>query len=83
MVKAAPKLLKLLSVLGTIAMFTVGGGIIVHGIPLMGEPLHHFAEHVAELTHMGSVMEFIVSTVINIAVGLASGALAAGGGRRC
>jgi predicted DNA repair protein MutK len=36
----APKLMKFLSVAGTAAMFLVGGGILVHGIPL----LHHWAE---------------------------------------
>ncbi len=76
MVNGAPKLLKLLSVLGTIAMFTVGGGIIVHGIKPLGDRLHHFAEHVAELTHLGDVMAFSVSTLMNIAIGLASGAVA-------
>lgn len=76
MVAGAPKLLKLLSVLGTIAMFTVGGGIIVHGITPLGDALHHFAEHVAELTHLGRVMEFSVSTLVNIAIGLASGGVA-------
>jgi predicted DNA repair protein MutK len=40
----APKLMKLLSVLGTAAMFLVGGGIVAHGIP----PLHHAIEHAAE-----------------------------------
>ncbi|MDO6565347.1 DUF808 domain-containing protein [Amphritea sp. 1_MG-2023] len=38
--KAAPLLMKGLSVLGTIAMFMVGGGILVHGLPF----LHHFIE---------------------------------------
>ncbi|PIJ48525.1 hypothetical protein BL250_13545 [Erwinia sp. OLTSP20] len=33
----APLLMKLLSVVGTLAMFLVGGGIIVHGVPLV----HH------------------------------------------
>ena len=33
----APKLMRVLSVAGTAAMFLVGGGILVHGIP----PLHH------------------------------------------
>ena len=36
----APKLMKFLSVAGTVAMFLVGGGILVHGIPA----LHHLAE---------------------------------------
>ena len=37
---AAPWLMKTLSVVGTAAMFLVGGGILTHGIPA----LHHFAE---------------------------------------
>lgn len=36
----APHMMRGLSILGTIAMFTVGGGIITHGVPA----LHHFAE---------------------------------------
>ena len=36
----APKLMKFLSVAGTVAMFLVGGGILVHGVPA----LHHLAE---------------------------------------
>ena len=36
----APRLMKFLSVAGTAAMFLVGGGILVHGIPA----LHHLAE---------------------------------------
>jgi uncharacterized protein len=35
-VRAAPWLMKGLSVAGTAAMFLVGGGIIVHGIPALG-----------------------------------------------
>jgi len=42
---AAPYLMKSLSVLGTAAMFMVGGSIIVHGIP----PLHHWVEHLGEV----------------------------------
>jgi predicted DNA repair protein MutK len=38
---AAPWLMKTLSVVGTAAMFLVGGGILVHGIPA----LHHAVEH--------------------------------------
>ncbi len=34
---AAPKLMRALSVIGTIAMFMVGGGILAHGLPF----LHH------------------------------------------
>src|SRR4051812_24270122 len=41
---AAPRLMKALSVIGTVAMFMVGGGIIGHGV----KPLHHLAEGAAD-----------------------------------
>jgi predicted DNA repair protein MutK len=37
--------MKALTVIGTAAMFLVGGGILTHGIP----PLHHLIEHLAGL----------------------------------
>jgi uncharacterized protein len=40
LLRAAPVLMKLLSVAGTAAMFLVGGGILVHGLP----PLHHLLQ---------------------------------------
>jgi hypothetical protein len=43
--RAAPYLMKGLSIAGTAAMFLVGGGILTHGIPL----LHHWSEALAAL----------------------------------
>ncbi|MDM7950591.1 DUF808 domain-containing protein [Hydrogenophaga sp.] len=40
----APRLMKTLSVVGTAAMFLVGGGILLHGIPSLGHAVEHFAE---------------------------------------
>ncbi|CAM8647051.1 Inner membrane protein YedI [Comamonadaceae bacterium] len=40
LLRAAPVLMKVLSVAGTAAMFLVGGGILVHGLPF----LHHLLE---------------------------------------
>lgn len=40
---AAPRLMRLLAVVGTAAMFLVGGGILVHGLPV----LHHWIEAAA------------------------------------
>ena len=42
--RAAPYMMKSLSVIGTVAMFLVGGGILVHGIA----PLHHAIEAFSE-----------------------------------
>ena len=40
----APYMMKTLLVVGTAAMFLVGGGILTHGIPA----IHHSIEHIAE-----------------------------------
>jgi uncharacterized protein len=65
---AAPFLMKGLSILGTAAMFLVGGGIVTHGIPA----LHHWIEDIAK--NAGGVGG-IVSAAINGGVGLVAGAL--------
>ena len=40
---AAPKLMKTLSVVGTAAMFMVGGGILLHGWPALGHAVEAYA----------------------------------------
>ncbi len=40
----APRLMKTLSVLGTAAMFLVGGGILLHGVPALGHALEHWSQ---------------------------------------
>ncbi|TPW19816.1 MAG: hypothetical protein FD126_2311, partial [Elusimicrobia bacterium] len=42
---SAPALMKALSVLGTAAMFLVGGGILAHSLPGVGTLAHHAASH--------------------------------------
>jgi hypothetical protein len=72
---AAPRLMKALSVIGTIAMFMVGGGILGHSLP----PLHHFAQGAAAalagVPVAGPVLAALAPTVIDGLVGLATGAL--------
>ncbi|NCT81748.1 MAG: DUF808 domain-containing protein [Comamonadaceae bacterium] len=70
---AAPRLMKALSVLGTAAMFLVGGGILAHGIA----PLH------AAITRLAQGQAWLVSLLMengaNAAVGLVAGALVLAG----
>jgi uncharacterized protein len=66
---AAPKLMKTLTIVGTAAMFLVGGGILSHGIP----PVHHGLEQVAE---MAGVMSGVVSMSLDALFGIAAGAVA-------
>lgn len=63
----APWLMKSLSVIGTLAMFLVGGGIVVHGIA----PLHHAIEHFSEA--QGAVIATVLPTLLNLVLGLIIG----------
>ena len=72
---AAPKLMKTLSVVGTAAMFMVGGSILVHGVPPMVDFVHA-AEHAAEgVAAVGPALKVLASTVIELVVGVLAGAL--------
>jgi predicted DNA repair protein MutK len=64
LLRAAPWLMKALSVAGTAAMFLVGGGILTHGIPAA----HHFIEAQGALAGM----------LLNGLAGVLAGALALG-----
>lgn len=68
---AAPFLMKTLSIVGTAAMFLVGGQIVVHGIP----PLHHFLQHIAEAPAMGGFLTSALAALLNGISGLIAGTL--------
>ncbi|WP_086980698.1 DUF808 domain-containing protein [Vibrio aphrogenes] len=70
LVATAPKLMKVLTVVGTVAMFLVGGGIIEHTIPAV----HHVTEG---LTHMAGTLP-VVSSVLPVVVTGLLGLLAGG-----
>ena len=65
----APWLMKALSVAGTVAMFLVGGGILVHGVPA----LHHLIEGM--VAQHGVVAKAVLPTVADGLVGLVAGAI--------
>jgi predicted DNA repair protein MutK len=71
----APKLMKTLTIVGTIAMFLVGGGIITHTIPWF----HHFTEdsvdYVQHIPTMGNIIGAVTPTLINLAIGFVAGLL--------
>jgi len=73
MMKAAPWILKGLTLAGTVAMFTVGGGLLVDGFA----PLHQVAEHFSTLAgtvpYIGKGLEFIVSNAAGGIAGVISG----------
>ncbi len=72
----APWLMKLLSVLGTAAMFLVGGGILTHGIPWIEHWLKGTVDRSAGLSGIEAVLSGIVPMLTSAAVGVVAGAIA-------
>jgi len=76
----APMLMKLLSVVGTAAMFLVGGGILSHGVP----PIQHAIEGIAaaaggSVGSIGGVLKVLVSMALDGLIGIVAGAIVLGG----
>ncbi|QTF07686.1 DUF808 family protein [Brenneria izadpanahii] len=63
----APWLMKTLSVVGTLAMFLVGGGIVVHGVPLLHHTVSDFDARFGGFT--GALMVNLANLVIGFIVG--------------
>jgi predicted DNA repair protein MutK len=68
---AAPKLMKALTVIGTAAMFLVGGGILMHGMP-GGHAITHAVEAVA------GPLAVLATSLADMLLGVVAGALALG-----
>ncbi|MEB8265816.1 DUF808 domain-containing protein [Klebsiella grimontii] len=69
----APRLMKVLSIVGTLAMFLVGGGIVVHGIT----PLHHA---IGNLAHgQNAVIASLLPMAANLVLGFIIGAIVLAG----
>lgn len=71
----APRLMKSLSVIGTIAMFLVGGGILVHGTPGSHEFLHHIEQSADGLPAIGNIVNGVLPSLINAGLGVLAGGI--------
>ncbi|MGL6108722.1 MAG: DUF808 domain-containing protein [Rubrivivax sp.] len=73
--RAAPWLMKALSVAGTAAMFLVGGGILTHGVA----PLHHaieaLAQRAGQVPGAGALLAALTPSLLDAVVGIVAGAL--------
>jgi predicted DNA repair protein MutK len=67
-----PLLMRAISVLGTAAMFLVGGGIVLHGLHGVEEAIHHALDAVHHIPWLHGVL----STASTFAAGLVIGAIA-------
>lgn len=65
----APKLMKTLTIVGTIAMFMVGGGILMHGIPGAESYIHHTLE---------GMDNAVVTTILPMLAGAVIGVISGG-----
>ncbi len=69
----APWLMKTLSVVGTAAMFLVGGGIIMHGIPGAEGWLHHAATTTGTLPLIGGLLQTLTPALLGALAGVIFG----------
>ena len=73
LLRTAPWLMKTLSVVGTAAMFMVGGGILLHGWPALAHAVEAWA------AGWGSLLGAVINTLAGATVGLVAGALVLAG----
>jgi predicted DNA repair protein MutK len=73
--RAAPILMKGLSIAGTAAMFLVGAGMIVHGVPRLHHWVEGLAEGVAALPGIGDTLRPAMSLLLNAVIGIVTGGL--------
>ena len=69
--RAAPWLMKALSVAGTAAMFLVGGGIVVHGVPALHHAVAALVAAVpgAAMAWLAAVLPMLLDALVGVAVG--------------
>lgn len=71
----APWLMKTLSVVGTAAMFLVGGGILLHGIPHSHDVLHDVELFVHQVGGIGGILAAITPTLLSGVFGILAGGI--------
>jgi predicted DNA repair protein MutK len=74
-VAASPWIMKFLSVAGTVAMFLVGGGILMHGFAYLQHSAEHWADLVGALPGVGALLGPVALMLLNLLAGLVAGAI--------
>lgn len=74
----APKLMKILTVVGTAAMFLVGGSILLHGLP----DAHHIIETAVQTAEkipaIGNVLGWMTPVLLDAVAGIVAGGIVMG-----
>lgn len=71
----APWLMKTLSVVGTAAMFIVGGGILTHGFHAISHWIEDTAERTVDVPFIGSILDGLLPTLMSAGIGILAGGL--------
>lgn len=74
----APRLMKLLTIAGTIAMFLVGGSILAHGIPNMHHLVEMTVKSVETLPVVGISLVWLTPMIMDAIVGVIGGGIVMG-----
>ena len=75
LVAASPKLMKFLTIVGTAAMFLVGGGILVHGIPAAHHLVEPLTSAASSVPTAGGVLTALAPSLFNAVAGILAGAI--------
>jgi hypothetical protein len=75
---AAPYLMRTLSVVGTAAMFLVGGGILLHGVPGAHQAVHAATHALQGLPAVGGLLAALAPLLLDALAGIVAGALVLG-----
>jgi len=68
--------MKMLTIVGTAAMFMVGGGILTHGIPGAPDLIHHAATTAGQVPRLGGALKALAPTLLDVATGILAGTFA-------
>ncbi|MCY1524981.1 Inner membrane protein YedI [compost metagenome] len=62
--------------IGTVAMFMVGGGIITHGVATLHHGIEELADAAGVVAGVGPALEWVAPSLLNALVGVLVGAVA-------
>ena len=67
--------MKSLTIVGTIAMFLVGGNILMHGFHYVVEKVAHLTQLAAQVPTIGGALQAITPTISEMIFGMLAGAI--------
>lgn len=76
LIQGMPWLMKTLAVIGTVAMFMVGGGIISHGWPALHHAIESVVHPLSHLPGIGALARLLLPAILDVLVGMLAGVLA-------